>query len=98
MGSRGSSVSIVTGLRVGWFGVRISGSENIFCCSSIVQTDPRAYLVFYPLGARGSFFGCKLAHHHLAPNLRMSGAKPSLILCAVMAWEGATSRSYFTPI
>jgi hypothetical protein len=50
VGSRGSVVGIVTGLRVGRFGVRISVSDNRISSSSIVQTDSGDHIAFYPLG------------------------------------------------
>jgi hypothetical protein len=57
VGSRDSVVGIVAGLRAGRVGVRISGSNNRFYPSSIVQSDCGDHIAFYPLGTGVLFSG-----------------------------------------
>ena len=53
--SRDSVFGVLTGLRAGRFGVRISGSNNRFSSSSVVQTDSGDHIAYCSLGT-GFFF------------------------------------------
>ena len=78
--NRGSLVGIATWLRAARFGVRISGSDNRFSSSSIVQTDSGHHIAFYPPGTGFFFFRCKSSDHHLAPKLRTLKVKVKFTL------------------